>query len=39
VVNAVLDALVSAGVPRAVALGLQMPLTSERVWGALQARG
>jgi carbon-monoxide dehydrogenase large subunit len=39
VVNAVLDALISAGVPREVALGLQMPLTSERVWGALQARG
>jgi len=38
VVNAVLDALVSAGVPREVALGLQMPLTSERVWNALQAR-
>jgi carbon-monoxide dehydrogenase large subunit len=38
VVNAVLDALISAGVPREVALGLQMPLTSERVWGALQAR-
>jgi PIN domain nuclease of toxin-antitoxin system len=30
--------LISAGVPREVALGLQMPLTSERVWGALQAR-
>ena len=39
VVNAVLDALISAGVPREVAQDLQMPLTSERVWGALQARG
>ena len=39
VVNAVLDALISAGVPREVAQGLQMPLTSERVWSALQARG
>jgi carbon-monoxide dehydrogenase large subunit len=39
VVNAVLDALLHAGVPREVALGLQMPLTSERVWSALQARG
>jgi carbon-monoxide dehydrogenase large subunit len=39
VVNAVLDALISAGVPREVALGLQMPLTTERVWSALQARG
>jgi carbon-monoxide dehydrogenase large subunit len=39
VVNAVLDALISAGVPREVAQALQMPLTSERVWGALQARG
>jgi hypothetical protein len=37
-VNAVLDALISAGVPREVAQALQMPLTSERVWGALQAR-
>jgi hypothetical protein len=36
--NAVLDALINAGVPREVVLGLQMPLTSERVWGALQAR-
>ena len=39
VVNAVLDALISAGVSREVAQGLQMPLTSERVWSALQARG
>lgn len=39
VVNAVLDALISAGVPREVAHALQMPLTTERVWGALQARG
>ena len=36
VVNAVLNALVTAGVPPSVALGLQMPLTSERVWQALQ---
>ena len=38
VVNAVLDALVSAGVPAAVRDALQMPLTAERVWAALQAR-
>jgi aerobic carbon-monoxide dehydrogenase large subunit len=38
VVNAVLDALASAGVPAAVRDTLQMPLTAERVWGALQAR-
>jgi len=36
VVNAVLNALVTAGVPHSVALSLQMPLTSERVWQALQ---
>ena len=36
VVNAVLNALITAGVPRSVALSLQMPLTSERIWQALQ---
>jgi carbon-monoxide dehydrogenase large subunit len=36
VVNAVLNALVTAGVPHSVAFSLQMPLTSERVWQALQ---
>jgi carbon-monoxide dehydrogenase large subunit len=35
VVNAVVDALASAGVPTAVAEGVQMPLTGERVWRAL----
>ena len=39
VVNAVIDALISAGVPRAVAEGLQMPLEPARVWAALQTRG
>ena len=36
VVNAVLNALVTAGVPHSVVSSLQMPLTSERVWRALQ---
>ena len=36
VVNAVLNALITAGVPQSVALSLQMPLTSERIWQALQ---
>jgi len=35
VVNAVVDALTRAGVPAAVAEGVQMPLTGERVWRAL----
>jgi carbon-monoxide dehydrogenase large subunit len=38
VVNAVIDALVRAGVPSATAEALQMPLTAPRVWGALQQR-
>jgi carbon-monoxide dehydrogenase large subunit len=38
VVNAVVDALVAAGVPPAVAEALQMPLTAPKVWEALQAR-
>ena len=38
VVNAVVDALIAAGVPQDVALGLQMPLTPPVVWGALQHR-
>ncbi len=38
VVNAVVDALISAGVPRAVAESLQMPLEPARVWAALQTR-
>jgi len=37
VVNAVLNALSAAGVPRSVVLSLQMPLTAERVWMALQS--
>jgi carbon-monoxide dehydrogenase large subunit len=37
VVNAVIDALVRAGVPRDHAQALQMPLTPEKVWAALQA--
>jgi carbon-monoxide dehydrogenase large subunit len=37
VVNAVIDALARAGVPAATLDTLQMPLTSERVWRALQA--
>jgi carbon-monoxide dehydrogenase large subunit len=37
VVNAVLDALARAGATRSVDT-LQMPLTSERVWRALNAR-
>jgi len=36
VVNAVIDALARAGVDKALD-GLQMPLTSERVWRALHA--
>ena len=36
VMNAVVDALLAAGVPRATALALQMPATPERVWQALQ---
>ncbi|CAG0949460.1 aerobic carbon-monoxide dehydrogenase large subunit [Burkholderiales bacterium] len=36
VVNAVLDALVRAGVPARRVDALQMPLTSERVWRALR---
>jgi carbon-monoxide dehydrogenase large subunit len=39
VVNAVVDALVGGGVPRAAAEGLQMPLTAPKVWDALHARG
>ncbi|MFY7854998.1 MAG: xanthine dehydrogenase family protein molybdopterin-binding subunit [Rubrivivax sp.] len=38
VVNAVLDALAGAGVPVAMLNTLQMPLTAERVWAALQCR-
>ena len=38
VVNAVVDALVAAGVPAEVAQALQMPLTPPKVWMALQAR-
>ena len=38
VVNAVVDALVGAGVPPDVAQALQMPLTPPKVWAALQAR-
>jgi carbon-monoxide dehydrogenase large subunit len=36
VMNAVVDALLAAGVPHATALALQMPTTPERVWRALQ---
>ena len=39
VVSAVIDALVRAGVPRARVDALQMPLTGERVWRALNDRG
>ena len=38
VMNAVVDALLAAGVPRETALALQMPATAERVWQALQQR-
>ena len=38
VVNAVINALVGAGVPPDVAQALQMPLTPPKVWAALQAR-
>jgi carbon-monoxide dehydrogenase large subunit len=38
VVNAVVDALLAAGVPHAVALALQMPCTAQKVWQALQHR-
>ncbi len=38
VVNAVIDALVRAGVDRDVAQGLQMPLTAPKIWAALQTR-
>jgi carbon-monoxide dehydrogenase large subunit len=38
VVNAVVDALLAAGVPHDVALALQMPLTPPKVWAALQQR-
>jgi carbon-monoxide dehydrogenase large subunit len=37
VVNAVVDALARAGYERS-ALALQMPLTAERVWRAMQQR-
>ncbi len=36
VVNAVIDALAAAGVPRDAAQSVQMPLTAARIWGALQ---
>ncbi len=39
VVNAVVNALIEAGVPRSVAEALQMPLEPARVWAALQTRG
>jgi carbon-monoxide dehydrogenase large subunit len=39
VVNAVVDALLAAGVPHDVALALQMPLTPPKVWAALKQRG
>ena len=38
VANAVVDALLAAGVPKAAALAVQMPCTAQRVWGALQSR-
>ena len=38
VVNAVVDALAAAGVPKATLDALQMPLTAPKVWAALQAR-
>jgi carbon-monoxide dehydrogenase large subunit len=38
VVNAVVDALVGAGVARSVAEGLQMPFEPNRVWAALATR-
>ncbi|MBL8327215.1 MAG: xanthine dehydrogenase family protein [Rubrivivax sp.] len=38
VVNAVLDALIGAGVPPGVAQDLQMPLLAPKVWAALQQR-
>ena len=38
VANAVVDALLGAGVPRAVALAIQMPFTAQKVWQALQQR-
>ena len=37
VVNAVVDALAAAGVPKATLDAPQMPLTSPKVWAALQA--
>ncbi|MFZ4652196.1 MAG: xanthine dehydrogenase family protein molybdopterin-binding subunit, partial [Rubrivivax sp.] len=39
VVNAVVDALVAAGVDVARAQAVQMPLEASRVWAALQTRG
>jgi carbon-monoxide dehydrogenase large subunit len=39
VANAVVDALITAGVPRETALALQMPFTAAKVWAALQLRG
>ena len=38
VANAVVDALIAAGVPRGTALSLQMPFTAAKVWAALQSR-
>ncbi len=38
VVNAVVDALLRAGVPLDRALAIQMPLTAPKVWQALQSR-
>ena len=38
VANAVVDALIAAGVPRETARALQMPFTAAKVWAALQAR-
>lgn len=36
VVNAVVDALATAGVPKATLEALQMPLTAPKIWAALQ---
>jgi aerobic carbon-monoxide dehydrogenase large subunit len=38
VVNAVIDALIGAGVPAPTAQALQMPLLAPKVWAALQPR-
>jgi carbon-monoxide dehydrogenase large subunit len=39
VANAVVDALIAAGVSKDTALALQMPFTAAKVWAALATRG